>query len=228
MDSNEVRSQWEGRTGEFSPEYYSHHGPDERSESLLSALDRYVDRDARVLELGCSSGRHLAHLHENGYENLSGVDVNDEAFAVMADSYPDLARSGTFYCGAIETVVPGFDDGEFDAVYSVETLQHLHPDVAWAFEDVARITGDLLVTIENEGAVETDPDGNDVEPNSGDESGDTYSGDESGDARPPVTFVNDDVALYYRDWKRVFSEFGLVQVDARSGKRDTTRAFRRE
>ncbi|MGQ4554913.1 methyltransferase domain-containing protein [Halobellus sp. GM3] len=203
MNSNDVRRAWVERSGEYSPAYYAYHGPNETSDVLREILDRHVDRTAAVLELGCSSGRHLSHLHDCGFEDLSGVDINDEAFDVMEDVYPDLAANGEFYLGAIGDVVGDFDDGQFDAVYSVETLQHIHPDSAWVFEELARITDELLVTVENEG----DP-------------------DRTGSADPAVNYVNDDVPLYYRDWNGVFTDLGLVEVDVRSMRRDTVRAFR--
>ncbi|MFD1585583.1 class I SAM-dependent methyltransferase [Halorientalis brevis] len=203
MDSNEVRQEWAERSGEYSPEYYAYYGPDETSESIRSILDRFVARDASVLELGCSSGRHLAHLLDHGFENLAGIEVNGDAFDVMEETYPALADQGTFYHAAIEDVVGDFEDGQFDAVYSVETLQHLHPDVEWVFEEIARITDDLLVTVENEGGE-----------------------DQSHSDDPDVNYVNDDFPLYYRDWSRVFTEFDFVEVDAEVGERDTVRTFR--
>ena len=202
MDSNEIRRQWAERSGEFSPEYYAYYGPDGASESVRRSLDRFLDRDAAVLELGCSSGRHLAHLHEHGFENLAGIEVNDDAFDVMADTYPELAADGTFYSAAIEDVVGDFEDGRFDAVFSVETLQHLHPDVEWVFEELSRVTDDLLVTVENEG--ERDAAGTD----------------------PDVNYVDEDVPLYHRDWNRVFTDLGFAEVDVESGSRDTVRTFR--
>ena len=205
VDSNEVRRQWAERSGEYSPEYYAYYGPNETSEAIRNVLDRFVDRHASVLELGCSSGRHLSHLHEHGFENLSGIEVNDDAFDVMEETYPDLAARGTFHLGAIEDVVGDFDDGRFDAVYSVETLQHVHPDVEWVFEELARITDDLIITAENEGEDE---------------------GDLPGSTEPDVSYVDDDIPLYHRDWNRVFTGLGLVEVDATSSKRDTVRTFR--
>ncbi|MFC6765651.1 class I SAM-dependent methyltransferase [Natrinema soli] len=205
MNSNEVRRQWAERTGEYSPEYYAYYGPDERSESVRDLLERFVDPEASVLELGCSSGRHLAHLYDHGFENLTGIDVNDDAFDVMEETYPDLAAAGTFYNDTIEGVVGDFDDDRFDVVYSVETLQHLHPDVEWVLEDISRITDDLLITVENEGDDET-------------------AHSESAD--PDVSYVNDDFPLYHRDWNRVFTELGLLEVDVEVGDRDTVRAFR--
>lgn len=202
MDPHEVRRRWAERSGEYSPEYYAYYGPDGTSESIRGILDRFLDRDASVLELGCSSGRHLAHLHEHGFEDLTGIEVNGDAFDVMAETYPALAAAGTFHHAAIEDVVVDFGDDRFDAVYSVETLQHLHPDVEWVFEELSRITGELLVTVENEGE------------------------DPAGATDPDVIYVNDEFPLYYRDWNRVFTERGFIEVDARADERDTVRTFR--
>lgn len=204
VDSNEVRRQWESRSGEYSPAYYAHYGPDETSETLRTIFERFLGPDAAILELGCGSGRHLAHLHEHGFGPLSGIDLNGDSFDVMAETYPDLAGEGTFHHGAIEDVVKGFEDRRFDAVYSVETLQHIHPDVEWAFEEIARITDSVLVTVENEG-----------------EAGISRS------APTEVNYVTDNVPLYYRNWRHVFDPLGFVEVDAKGGKRDTVRTFRR-
>ncbi|GAB3682872.1 hypothetical protein GCM10028857_09480 [Salinarchaeum chitinilyticum] len=209
MDSHEVRRQWAERSGEYSPDYYAYYGPDDTSESVRSILDRTLDRtldhDARILELGCSSGRHLAHLREGGYHDLAGIEVNDDAFDVMAETYPELAETGTFYHDAIEAVVEGFPDGHFDAVYSVETLQHIHPDAEWVFDELVRITDDLLITIENEG-----------------------EGSET-----TVNYVDDGVPLYYRDWSAVFDDDRLSALDLTEAEQttvhegDTVRAFRK-
>ncbi|SIQ95772.1 Methyltransferase domain-containing protein [Haladaptatus litoreus] len=207
MNPNEVRESWAERSGEYSPDYYAHYGPNETSESIRSYLDSHLGSNAAILELGCSSGRHLAYLLENGYENLFGIEINDEAFEVMDDTYPDLAKQGTFYHDAIENVVGDFEDGQFDAVFSVETLQHLHPDDEWVFTELARITDDLLITVENEGS-------------------DAADGHDSESAELGVNYVNDDFPLYYRNWNRIFTDLGLTEVDSEVGEQDTVRVFR--
>lgn len=203
MDADAVRRAWLDRSGEYSPGYYAYYGPNETSEAIRRRLDASAGPEAAVLELGCSSGRHLAHLREHGYRDLHGVEINDEAAAVMAETYPGLAADGTFHFDAIEDVVPGFEDGRFDAVFSVETLQHIHRDSEWVFAEVARIAGDLLVTVEVEG--------DDDRPTGVD---------------PVVTYVDDGVPLYYRDWGATFTALGLDQVDSEALSRDTLRAFR--
>ncbi|MFC6976030.1 class I SAM-dependent methyltransferase [Halomicroarcula sp. GCM10025709] len=197
MDSHEVRRQWADRSGEYSPTYYAHYGSDATSELVRSLLERHVERDASVLEVGCNAGRHLAELADAGFADLTGIDLNADALDLLAETYPDLAADGTFHAVSIEEFVTDIDDDAFDVVFSVETLQHLHPDSAWVFDDLARITGDLLVTVENE----------------------------SGEAGT-VNYVDDDLPLYYRDWNEVFTDRGLTEIESTAGKRDTVRVFR--
>jgi SAM-dependent methyltransferase len=213
VDPDTVRREWADRTGTFSPEFYAHLGPNATSELLRDVLAETVGRDGSVLELGCSSGRHLSHLHDGGFTDLHGVEVNADALDVMAAEFPELRADSEFYHDSIESVVPGFDDRAFDAVYSVETLQHIHPDAEWVFDDVARITADTLVTAENEdGAPGAQPD--DGAPSAAEA------------ADPGVNYVEDDIPLYYRDWGAVFGERGLTQVRVEEGTRYRTRVFR--
>jgi SAM-dependent methyltransferase len=206
VNPEDVRRQWATRSGEFSPEYYAHRGPDETSEAISELLESVQDGDT-VLELGCSSGRHLAYLLENGFEDLTGIEVNAHAIEVMAASYPALAAAGTFQVEAIEDALSTFADDEFSAVYSVETLQHIHPDNEWVFEELARITEELLITVENEGG------------HAWQDSTEIVDGYE-------VNHVDEGVPLYYRDWSCVFTDLGFVEIDTQVGTRDTLRAFR--
>ncbi|EMA53723.1 class I SAM-dependent methyltransferase [Halococcus salifodinae] len=202
MDSTEVRRRWAERSGAYSPAYYAHHGPNATSEAIRERLEP-IGREASILELGCSSGRHLAHLHDHGYEDLHGIEINPEALDVMAEAHPELATQGTFHVDAIQDVVTEFDDGRFDAVFSVETLQHLHPDDEWVFDELRRITDNRLITAENETGV-ADRENTDT------------------DAMNNV----DGVPLYYRNWKDVFTNHGFTEIGSEPVKRGTLRVFR--
>jgi len=203
MDPEDVRRDWAQRSGKYSPAYYADIGPNEVSETLADVLGHYAASDARILEVGCGSGRHLAHLLDHGYENLTGIDINDDAFDVMAETYPRLARTGTFETTALEDFLPDIETDAFDVVYSVETLQHVHPEDTWVFEELARVSADLLVTAENEG---NSPD--------------------RGRGETAVSYVDDEFPLYHRDWKAVFSAIGLAQLIRQPTARDTIRVFR--
>ncbi|ELY52230.1 class I SAM-dependent methyltransferase [Natronolimnohabitans innermongolicus] len=217
MNYTDVRRHWAERSGEYSPEYYAYYGPNEASEAVRDIVEQSLDRSASVLELGCSSGRHLSHLREHGFDDLTGIELNEDAIDVMAETYPDLATAGEFHVAPIEDVVTEFDDDAFDAVYSVETLQHLHPDVDWVYDELARITSDLLVTVENEEPSENA---------TASEDGDASDADPAGPNGSNVSYVNGDFPLYHRDWNAIFTERGFVEIDVRSTKRDTVRAFR--
>ena len=203
MDSEDVRRDWAERSGKYSPEYYADIGPNEVSETLRDVLGHYVTEDAAILEVGCGSGRHLERLRREGYENLTGIDINEDAFDVLRERYPRLAGTGEFHAGAIEDLVEEFEDGAFDVIYTVETLQHIHPDDVWVFEELARLTGDLLITAENEG-----------------------NSPQRGRGETAVSYVDDEFPLYHRNWKEVFTELGLAQLIREPTDRDTIRVFR--
>lgn len=195
VDSQSVRRAWAERSGEYSPDYYAYYGPNETSELLGDVLEFHVGRDACVLELGCSSGRHLAHLHERDFEDLAGIEINPDAVKVMAQTYPELYEAATVHRAAFQDTLPEFEDDEFDVAFSVETLQHVHPDDEWVFEELARIAG-IVVTVENEDASEGD-----------------------------VTYVNDDLPLYHRNWHAIFGDLGFLEVATHDLGRDTLRVF---
>ncbi|WP_276302671.1 class I SAM-dependent methyltransferase [Halorussus lipolyticus] len=203
MQPEDNHEYWANRSDEFSPGYYAEIGQNEVTETLSAVFDHYVNTDAEILEVGCSSGRHLAHLLDRGYKNLTGIDINDDSFDVMEDHYPRLAETGTFHTGAIEDLVPEFADGEFDVIYSVETLQHVHPDNKWVFEELARVSADLLITAENEG-----------------------NSPQRGREGCEVSIVHDDFPLYHRNWKDEFADLNAAQLLCEPGKRDTVRVFR--
>lgn len=222
VNSPQVRQLWAERTGAYSPDYYAYVGPDETSEAIRARLDGIVDRDAPILELGCGSGRHLEHLREAGYENLHGVEINDDALDVLVESYPELARDGTFYADAIENAVPEFADDRFDAVFSVEVLQHVHPDCEWVFDDVGRIAGERLLTAEIEGD-DADEEGRSAEDERSNDDRRSNPGERFAD--PAVNYV-DDLPLYYRNWREMFEERGFEQIESTAIGTETLRAFR--
>lgn len=201
VEASDVRAKWASRSGEFSPRYYAYYGPDESSERLADALEDNVDPSAAVLELGCSSGRHLKYLHDRGYEDLSGIEINEEAIDVMRETYPDVAEAGAVFADSIESVVSSMDDREYDAVFSVQTLQHIHEDSEWVFDEIRRITDRVLVTVEIEG-------------------------DRGADEDVSVQSVGD-VPITYRNWQRVFEGEGLEQVRVERFENNTLRAFER-
>jgi SAM-dependent methyltransferase len=201
VDADEVRRAWATRSGAYSPAYYAHHGPDATSEWVVDAVTARLGETATVLEVGCSSGRHLERFRRAGFDSLAGIEVNPEALTVMRESFPELAAQATFHHGDVEAILTDWETDAVDVVYAVETFQHLP---ATAFDEIARVAGELIVTAENEGDADTS---------------DGVIGE--------VTRVADGVPLYYRDWGQVFGRRGFSQVAGpdRVGDRDTGRVL---
>ncbi len=82
---------------------------DPRSEKIVEYFQKYVPKDAKILELGCSSGRNLIHLHKAGYTNLSGLEM----YPVKERSEFKLIR------GRYEEV----ELEEYDVIFSASFLQ---------------------------------------------------------------------------------------------------------
>ena len=94
-----------------------------------------VDRDARILEVGCNIGNQLLMLHEMGFTDLTGVDV--QAYAL--DEARENCPFATFHqAGAGE--LP-FEDASFDLVFTSGVLIHISPaDLPAALREIARVS----------------------------------------------------------------------------------------
>ena len=122
----------------------------ERSAYLVDLMDRHVSRDGAVLEIGCNVGRNLHHLREAGYKNLSGVEISQEAVDLMKETFPDVAANAQIHVGPVEEQVKTFADGQFEAVYTMAVLEHIHTDSDWVFDEMARIASRRIIVLEDE------------------------------------------------------------------------------
>lgn len=140
---------WKAPGKRNTPDLYLLPSAQPRSVFLLKLLRRFVPTDARILEVGCNAGRNLAALHRAGYENLTGLDINADALALLRETFPHLADV-PLHVGPAGQVLPGFEDGAFDVVYTVAVLEHVHPTEAGdVFAHIVRLAP-RIVTIEDE------------------------------------------------------------------------------
>ena len=56
----------------------------------LNRLAELVDRDHRILDVGCGYGRVMGVLHDHGYRNLVGVDPASSMIASARQRFPTL------------------------------------------------------------------------------------------------------------------------------------------
>jgi len=122
-----------------------------RSALLLDVIHQQnVSKQSKILELGCNVGRNLNYLYGKGYCNLSGIEINTSALKKMEEIYPDLFTSITIFNNSIEEQISYFSEGEFDIVFTMAVLEHIHSESEWIFQEMSRITNGYLITIEDE------------------------------------------------------------------------------
>lgn len=121
-----------------------------RSQTLLNIIKRHSKPHDNILEIGSNIGRNLKHLFDAGYKNLHCVEINHEAINQMKHFFPEVAENTEIYVDSIENVIIDFADEQFDTVFTMAVLEHIHFESEWIFPEIARITGNTLITIEDE------------------------------------------------------------------------------
>lgn len=122
----------------------------ERSQLLVKIMERYAAPNARILEIGCNVGRNLNYLFLAGFKNLEGLEISEKAVELMKQVYPEMARNTKIYTAPVEEIIREFRDCEFDVVFTMGVLEHIHKDSEWIFPEVTRITKEFLITLEDE------------------------------------------------------------------------------
>jgi len=126
---------------------------EERSRFLVEVVSRYCPPDARILEIGCNVGRNLNYLFLAGFRNLEGIEISRSAVQLLKTTYPGMARCARIHNCPVEDVIKSFKKDAFDLVLTMAVLELLHPHSKWIFPEMARITKDTLITIEDEKSV---------------------------------------------------------------------------
>lgn len=86
---------------------------------------------AAILEVGCSSGTLLLQLQQDGYNNLTGIDVSEKAIALGRKR--DLKQ-----ISVMDGTQLSFPDAAFDLVIASDVLEHI-ADEAKAMKEWARV-----------------------------------------------------------------------------------------
>ena len=99
-------------------------------------FDRLIDWEAkRVLDLGCAGGFMAEAIHDRG-ARVTGIDPAEHAVAA-ARAHAAATGRGIAYDTGVGEALP-YADGTFDAVVSVDVLEHVS-DPARVIHEVARV-----------------------------------------------------------------------------------------
>jgi SAM-dependent methyltransferase len=127
--------------------YFGIHQNSPRSETVIKFLEGKTNQESSFLEVGCNVGRNLNHLFQVDIKNLAGVEISEEAVKRMRKSYPDLENT-PIYIGPAESVLPNLPSSEYDIVFTMAVLEHIHPSAISVFAEIARISNHYVLAIE--------------------------------------------------------------------------------
>lgn len=124
---------------------------------LIQYWSSYVSKTHNILELGCNCGVNLDYLYNNGYKNLSGIEINRFAIDEMKRLYPTLYNNITILNYPIEDIITTIPNKSYDTVFTMAVLMHIHPSsIKKVFTEIERITSKYVITLENENSVISD------------------------------------------------------------------------
>jgi SAM-dependent methyltransferase len=106
---------FEHRSGKESPE-------DEwRLRQVANSLQSFIPgRDTRILEIGCSNGRLLGFLKQDGYKNVFGLDPAPDSAESARKLYGVEVLTGSIFDAPVRE-----HEHEYDFVILLEVLEHI-------------------------------------------------------------------------------------------------------
>jgi ubiquinone/menaquinone biosynthesis C-methylase UbiE len=82
----------------------------------MNIFQKYVNKNAHILDIGCGYGRTLSELYNNGYKNIIGIDFSEKMIERGRIMYPHLC---------FETIINGktiYSENTFEAVILLAVL----------------------------------------------------------------------------------------------------------
>ena len=101
-----------------------------------------LPRDARVLDVGTSTGTNLRMLRDGGFTNVTGLDLSDEAIRFCREKGLGTVRKG-------DVCDTPFEDASFDLILATDIIEHVEDD-ARALAEIRRVLrpgGHALLTV---------------------------------------------------------------------------------
>ena len=81
---------------------------------MRDIIAQYTLPTSKILIVGCGSSRMPEEMHEDGYQQITCVDLSYSAIKLQQDEYKDKYQNLTFKQMDVRNI--GFPDGHFDVV----------------------------------------------------------------------------------------------------------------
>jgi homoserine O-acetyltransferase len=109
-----------------------------------ATIGRWIERGARILDLGCGDGSLLAYLRAERGAAGYGIEIDGEGFLASIEHGIDVLQ------GDLERGLAGFDDDSYDCVILSQTLQAMR-HVDEIVTEMLRVGREAIVTFPNFG-----------------------------------------------------------------------------
>ncbi len=140
ISDKEVKKKYSGIASEYDKSRFGTLGGRILSSKQQKVLLRYlrdISKNAKILEVGCGSGRFLEFLEKKRYKNLYGIDSSNEMISIAKKRTKAKIMTGNAY------KIP-FANDSFDVVFSVHLLMHLSKPKK-ALDEMLRVAKDKVI-----------------------------------------------------------------------------------
>lgn len=95
---------------------------------FLDYFEKNIDKNDKILDLGCNSGRHLNYLYHKNYKDLHGVDIMSSAFTFFSKEFPEAFKLINIEKNFMQRKLLNTNNKFYDSMYSVgATIELIHP-----------------------------------------------------------------------------------------------------
>lgn len=91
---------------------------DEVHKTYYKIIEKYIQKEEDILEVGCGDGNELIYLKNQGYNRLSGLDPSEESIEIVNKN----GING--YCGSVYTM-GSYIKKKFETILSICVFEHL-------------------------------------------------------------------------------------------------------
>lgn len=114
-----------------------------RSEMNKNFFSEFLDKDSKILEVGCNVGNQLRLLQSMGYNNLYGIELQDYA----VEKAKEFTKGINIIKGMADDIP--FKDEYFDLVFTSGVLIHINPEsIKKVLEEIYRCSNDYIFGFE--------------------------------------------------------------------------------
>lgn len=111
--------------------------------NLVEKLVNPLDRDIKILDVGCGRGHYLKRLKSLGFTNIYGIEVSEEC---SKQYLQDLPHEVTDFISFAKLK----KDNNYDLIICNDVLEHIHPDEIDEFlDELSRLSNHAIFGIAN-------------------------------------------------------------------------------